>query len=194
MKSKFLIIALIFVTLSGCGLQSIPEAKNEVAATQAEIISQYLRRSDLIPNLVSVVKAAAANEKDILDAVVTARAKATSVQVNANDLESMNKFQRAQGDLSQALGKLLMITENYPQLKSNEGFRDLQAQLEGTENRITVARNRSIESIKRFNNLVTVFPTSITNRFFFQHTPLPQFGADKDVRTLEQPPKIDFGK
>ena len=187
-------MVLAVTALSGCGIQSIPKAKNEVDASQAEIMSQYQRRSDLIPNLVGVVKGAAANEKDILEAVVSARARATSVQINASDAKSVAEYQKAQGDLTQALGKLLMITENYPQLKSNEGFRDLQAQLEGTENRITVARNRFIESIKNFNNLVTVFPTSLTNSWFFHHQPLPQFGADKDVRSLEQPPAVNFGK
>lgn len=178
---------------SSCGIQSIPRAKNDVDAANAEVVSQYQRRSDLVPNLVSVVKASAASEKDILESVVNARAKAISTTVKVDDPQSLQKFQEAQGELSQALGRLLVVSENYPDLKSNQGFRDLQVQLEGTENRIAVARSRAIDSIRRFNELVTVFPTSLTNSLVFHHQPLPQYGADKDVRSLEQAPKVDFG-
>lgn len=181
------------VFATGCGLQSIPRAKNDVDAANAEVVSQYQRRSDLVPNLVSVVKGAAASEKDILESVVNARAKATSMNVKADDPQSLQKFQEAQGELSQALGRLLVVSENYPDLKSNQGFRDLQVQLEGTENRISVARTRAIDSIRRFNELVTVFPSSLTNSLVFHHQPMPQYGADKDVRSLEQAPKVDFG-
>ncbi|MEY4066379.1 MAG: putative lipoprotein [Pseudomonadota bacterium] len=183
-----------FAALSGCGLQSIPTAKNAVDAAQAEVLNQYQRRSDLIPNLVEVVKGAAAHEKDTLEAVVSARAKATQMQVNVNDAESLQKFQRAQSELSSALSRLLVVSENYPQLKASENFRELQVQLEGTENRITVARQRAIAAIQHFNNQVTVFPTSITNNFVYHYQILPQWGADKDVKTLEQPPKVDFKK
>jgi LemA protein len=180
--------------LSGCGIQSIPKAKNAVDAAQAEILNQYQRRSDLVPNLVEVVKGAAAQEKETLEAVVNARAKATQMQVNLNDAESMQKFQRAQSELGNALARLLVVSESYPQLKAMEGFRDLQVQLEGTENRITVARQRAITAILEFNNQVTVFPTSLTNSLMFHYQPLPQWGADKDVKALEQAPKVDFKK
>ena len=151
--------------LTGCGLQSIPTQKNEVDATLAEINNQYKRRMDLIPNLVSVVQGYAKQEKETLIGVVEARAKATQMTIDPSKTtpEQLAKFQQAQGQLSSALGKLMVISENYPQLKSDANFRDLQAQLEGTENRITVARNRYIESIKGFNNLVGVPPTSWTN-------------------------------
>ena len=189
-----LLVSAAALASSGCGIQAIPRSKNDVEAAQAEVANQYQRRSDLIPNLVNIVKGAAANEKDILEAVVNARAKATSVQVNIDDPESLKRYQAAQGEVTQALGKLLAISENYPQIKSNESFRDLQVQLEGTENRITIARNRAIAAIKEFNNLVTVFPTSIVNNFLFHYSSLPQYGADKDLKVLEQVPTVDFGK
>ncbi len=183
MDQSLLRIALLvgFVVLaSGCGIQSIRTAKNEVDASLAEVMNQYKRRSDLIPNLVETVKGYAKQENSTLTAVTEARARATSMNIDPSKVspEDLQKFSQAQGQLSQALGRLLMVTENYPDLKSNQNFRDLQAQLEGTENRITVARNRYIESIKTFNNLVTVFPTSLTNSFMFKHQPMPQFGAE----------------
>lgn len=125
---------------------------------------------------------------------MNARAKATQMQVNLNDAESVQKFQKAQTEVGSTLSRLLVVSENYPQLKASESFRDLQVQLEGTENRITVARQRAIGAIQEFNNQVTIFPTNITNNVMFQHKPLPQWGADKDVKTLEQPPKVDFKK
>lgn len=191
-KKVIFLTSLVIVT--GCGVQSIPRAKNAVDAAQAEVLNQYQRRSDLIPNLVEIVKGAAAHEKETLEAVVNARAKATQMQVNLNDAESLQKFQRAQTELGGALSRLLVLSENYPQLKTSENFRDLQVQLEGTENRITIARQRAIAAIQEFNNQVTVFPTSITNNFFYHHKPLPQWGADKDAKSLEQPPKVDFKK
>lgn len=185
MKRQFLrgllsisVLTVFFaLALSGCGVQSIPTAKNEVDAALAETMNQYKRRADLIPNLVEVVKGYAKQEKDTLTAVTEARARATSTTIDPSKVtpEQLAKFSAAQGQLSQALGRLLVVTENYPALKSNENFRDLQAQLEGTENRITIARQRYIESIKGFNNLVTVFPTSLTNSLVFHHQPMPQF-------------------
>ncbi len=170
----------LLVLLSGCGIQSIPQGKNEVDATLAEMMNQYKRRSDLVPNLVEIVKGAAKQESEVLIKVTEARAKATSMTIDPSRAtpEQLKSFSQAQGQLSQALGKLLVVSENYPQLKTNENFRDLQAQLEGTENRITIARQRYIESIKGFNNLVTVFPTSLTNSLMFHHQPMPQFGLD----------------
>lgn len=181
-KFGFRAVILVFVmtVLSGCGLQSIPMAKNEVDATLAEVMNQYKRRADLVPNLVETVKGYAKQENSTLVAVTEARAKATSMNIDPSKVtpEQLQKFSEAQGQLSQALGRLMVVSENYPDLKSNQNFRDLQAQLEGTENRITVARQRYIESIKGFNNLVTVFPTSLTNSLMFHHQPMPQFGAE----------------
>jgi LemA protein len=174
------ILASVVFILSGCGIQSIPLAKNEVDATMAEVANQYKRRADLIPNLVETVRGFAKQENSTLTAVTEARARATSMNIDPSKVtpEQLQKFAQAQGQLSQALGRLLVVSENYPALKSDQNFRDLQAQLEGTENRITVARNRYIEAIKTFNNLVTVFPTSLTNSIMFKHQPMPQFGAE----------------
>lgn len=185
-----LILSVVTVTMfAGCGVQSIPMAKNEVDATLGEVMNQYKRRSDLIPNLVETVKGYAKQENSTLVAVTEARAKATAMNIDPSKAtpEQIEKFSQAQGQLSQALGKLLVVTENYPDLKSNANFRDLQAQLEGTENRITIARQRYIESIKGFNNLVTVFPTSLTNSLMFHHKPMPQFGADMTEEEKKAP-------
>jgi LemA protein len=187
--------AVVFVTaltaLTGCGVQSIPQSKNNVEAAMAEVTNQYKRRADLIPNLVSVVKGFAAHEAKVLTDVTEARAKATSVTVDPSKIspEGLAKFQAAQGQLSQALGRLMVVTENYPQLKADANFRDLQAQLEGTENRITVARQRYIESIQGFNNLVTVPPTSWTNSLFYKHEKMPQFTVE-NAETLEKAPEV----
>lgn len=184
-----------FLVLAGCGIQSIPQAKNEVDAAFAEITNQYKRRSDLIPNLVGVVKGYAKHEKETLDAVTSARASATQMQIDAANAtpEQVARWQQAQGQLSAALGKLLSITENYPNLKADTQFRDLQAQLEGTENRITVARNRYIETVKSFNNLVTVPPTSWTNSIFYRHEKMPQWDVAGEERSkIEQAPAVNF--
>lgn len=174
-------------------MRSIPMANNEVDATWAEVQNQYKRRTDLIPNLVSTVKGYASHEKETLQAVVEARAKATSVNVDPSKLNAatMKKFSQAQGGLSSALGKLMVVVEKYPQLKANENFRDLQVQLEGTENRITVARNRYIQSIKGFNNLVTVPPTSWYNSIFLHHDKKPQFQVE-NLDKVKNPPKVSF--
>lgn len=191
LKPVLIILTAVFTMglLAGCGLQSIPMAKNDVDSTLAETMNQYKRRSDLVPNLVETVKGYAKQENSTLVAVTEARAKATSMNIDPSKAtpEQIQKFSQAQGQLSQALGKLLMVSENYPNLKSNENFRDLQAQLEGTENRITIARQRYIESIKGFNNLVTVFPTSITNSFMFHYTAMPQFGTDMTEEEKKAP-------
>ncbi len=193
MKLFTVLAALIF--MSSCGMQSIPTQKNEVEASLAEITNQYKRRSDLIPNLVSTVGGYAKHEKETLQGVVEARAKATQLTVDASSLtpEKLQNFRKAQGDLSMALGKLMAISENYPNLKADTQFRDLQAQLEGTENRITVARNRYIESIKGFNNLVTVPPTSWTNAMLYQHPKMPQWDLDgEEKQKVEKAPEVKF--
>lgn len=195
---KFLKIILpitAFILLSGCGIQSIPTQKNEVDATLAEITNQYKRRADLIPNLVNVVKGYATHEKETLTGVVEARAKATQMTIDPSKVTpaQLQQFQQAQGQLSQALGRLMVISENYPQLKADANFRDLQAQLEGTENRITVARNRYIESVKIFNNLITVPPTNFTNMIFYKHEKMPQWDvAASEKEAVEKAPEVKF--
>ncbi|MBC7420337.1 MAG: LemA family protein [Bdellovibrio sp.] len=194
MKSILLLITATMV-LSSCGMQSLPQGKNEVEASLAEITNQYKRRADLIPNLVSTVKGYASHEKDTLQGVVEARAKATQLTVDASSLtpEKLQNFRKVQGDLSMALGKLMSIAENYPNLKADTQFRDLQAQLEGTENRITVARNRYIETVKNFNNLVTVPPTSWFNSMFFHHDKVPQWDVTPDEKAqVEKAPEVKF--
>lgn len=189
------IIAILFLSLllSGCGMRSIPTALNEVEATWSEVLNQYKRRSDLIPNLVNIVKGYAAHEKETLLAVVEARAKATQTQVSSDQLnpETLRKFSQAQAGLGSALSRLMVVVERYPDLKANQNFRDLQVQLEGTENRITVARNRYIQSIKGFNNLVTVPPTSWYNSLFLNYEKKPQFSVEDEVQ-IKQAPEVKF--
>ncbi len=190
---KFMSVFLLSVGVAGCGLQSIPQQLNEVDAAWAEVLNQYQRRSDLIPNLVEVVKGYAKHEKDTLEAVVQARAQATQMKVELKDLneETMKKFQAAQGDLRSSLARLMVSVEQYPDLKANQNFRDLQVQLEGTENRITIARQRYIEAVKIFNNLVTVFPTSLTNSIMFHHEKKPQFAVENE-NEMKKPPTVKF--
>ena len=190
-----LIVSGVVLFLSSCGMQSIPTQKNEVEASFSEIQNQYKRRADLIPNLVGTVKGYASHEKDTLTAVTEARAKATQLTVDASSLspEKLQNFRKVQGDLSMALGKLMSITENYPQLKADTQFRDLQAQLEGTENRITVARNRYIDSVKGFNNLVTVPPTSWTNSILYHNAKMPQWDvSEAEKQVIEKAPEVKF--
>jgi LemA protein len=177
-RSTLALLAALALT-AGCGVQSIPQAENGVAGAWAEVENQYQRRADLVPNLVATVKGYAAHERETLEAVVDARAKATGVTLTVNDLtpEKLQKFEEAQGQLKSALGRLLAISENYPQLKADGAFRDLQAQLEGTENRIAIARRRYIEAVQGFNDLVTVPPTSWTNSLFYKKQPKAQFQA-----------------
>lgn len=186
---------LSLMALSGCGFQAIPQAENNVDAASAEVTSQYKRRADLVPNLVNTVKGYASHEKETLEGVTEARAKATAMTIDPSKAtpEQIAKFQEAQGQLSQALGRLMVVSENYPQLKADANFRDLQAQLEGTENRITVARNRLIESIRDFNNLVTVPPTSWTNAVVYHKEKKAQWdvsAAEKERN--EKAPEVKF--
>jgi len=191
LTSSFLLGSALF--LGACGVQSIPTQLNEVEASWAEVLNQYQRRADLVPNLVEVVKGYAKHEQETLEAVVSARASATQVKVDVKDLneESLKRFQAAQGQLTGSLSRLMVVAEKYPDLKANENFRDLQTQLEGTENRITVARNRYIEQVKTFNNLVTVFPTSVTNSVFFHHAKKPQFTVENEA-AVSKPPEVKF--
>ena len=183
---------LAAVVLAGCGIQSIPQANNAVAGAWAEVENQYQRRADLVPNLVETVKGYATHEKETLEGVMAARAQATQVKLTADQLtpENMKKFEQAQSGLTMALGKLLAVSEAYPNLKANENFRDLQVQLEGTENRIAVARRRYIQVVQDFNNLITVPPTSFTNSIFYHHAAKPQFAAT--TPGAAEAPKVKF--
>jgi LemA protein len=180
------------LALTGCGVQSIPRADNAVSAAWAEVENQYQRRADLVPNLVETVRGYASHEKSTLEAVVEARAKATQVTITADQLtpENLQKFEAAQGQLQSALGRLLAVAENYPNLKANENFVTLQSQLEGTENRIGIARRRYIDAVNEFNNLVTVPPTSWTNSFMYHKQPRPQFQAT--TAGANEAPKVKF--
>lgn len=186
------LIPLLFLLVS-CGIQSLPQGKNEVEASWAEVQNQYKRRADLIPNLVNTVKGYAKQEQETLTAVVEARAKATQNNINVDQLneETLKKFSQAQAGLSGALSRLMVVAERYPDLKSNENFKQLQFQLEGTENRITVARNRYIESIKNFNNQITVPPSSWTNSLFYHYTKMPQFQVE-NLEQVQDAPKVEF--
>jgi LemA protein len=191
---RLLAVAAAVALAAGCGYQAIPQSENAVGAAWAEVENQYQRRSDLVPNLVETVKGYASHERETLEAVVNARAKATRVQLTVDQLtpENMKKFEAAQGELRSALGRLLAVAENYPQLKANENFRDLQAQLEGTENRIAIARRRYIEQVREFNDLVTVPPTSWTNGLMYHKQPKAQFAATTE--NAERAPAVKFGK
>ena len=191
-NTRTVLAAAAALLLGGCGYQSIPRADNAVTAAWAEVENQYQRRADLVPNLVETVKGYASHERETLEAVIAARARATQVQIKADDLtpENMKRFEEAQGALQSALGRLLAVAESYPQLKANENFRDLQVQLEGTENRIATARRRYVQSIQEFNNLVTVPPTSFTNSLFYHKQAKPQFAAT--TPGAEQAPKVKF--
>jgi LemA protein len=188
-----LVLSVTF--LSGCGIQALPKAQNTVDAALAEVTNQYKRRSDLIPNLVNTVKGFAKQEQTVLTEVTNARARATSINLDPKNLKAqdLENFQKAQGELGRSLGRLLVVAENYPQLKSDANFRDLQAQLEGTENRITVARNRYIDAIKEFNNLVTVPPYSWTNSIFYHFEKKPQFALEgAEATEAQKAPEVKF--
>ena len=192
---SYLVGIFAALQLTGCGVQSIPRSENDVDASYAEVTNQYKRRADLIPSLVNTVKGYASHEKDTLEGVTRARAAATSMTIDPSKAtpEQLAAYQKAQGQLSQALGRLMVVTEKYPDLKADANFRDLQAQIEGTENRITVARNRLIASIRDFNNLVTVFPTSVANSVFFQKAKKTQWDLSaQEKQTDEKPPEIKF--
>ncbi|MDG0817830.1 LemA family protein [Bdellovibrio svalbardensis] len=193
--SKAMLVGLTLAFLAGCGFQSIPQTKNSTEAALAEVSNQYKRRADLIPNLVNVVKGYAKHEQDTLTQVTEARAKATAMNIDPSKVtpQQLAEYQKAQSGLSQALGRLMVVTEKYPDLKADQNFRDLQAQLEGTENRITVARQRYIESIKEFNNLVTVPPTSWTNSVMYHFEKMPQWDLTPEEKaTAEKAPEVKF--
>lgn len=192
MKNKLLGLFSL-VLLSACGMQSIPTSQNGVEAAWSEVLNQYQRRADLIPNLVATVQGYAKHEKATLEAVVQARAEATQAKVDVSQLNdaTMKRFADAQQGLSSALSRLMVVVEKYPDLKANENFRDLQVQLEGTENRVTVARQRYIEAVNGFNNLVTVPPTSWYNSIFLKLSKKPQFTIENEAQKSEAP-KVSF--
>lgn len=185
--------ALALLFLSGCGYNTLQQLDEQVKASWAEVLNQYQRRADLIPNLVKTVQGYAAQERDVLISVTQARSKVGSIQATPeliNDPKAFQQFQAAQGELSGALSRLLVVAESYPQLKSDANFRDLQAQLEGTENRITVARNRFIKAVQEYNTNVRQFPTNLT-AMMFGHKEKPQFTVENE-RELAKPPTVDF--
>jgi LemA protein len=189
-----LLPVVLVLGLSGCGYNQFQTLDEESKASWSEVLNQYQRRADLVPNLVETVKGYAAHEKEVLTEVANARSKVGSIQVTPellNDPEAMAKFQAAQGQLTGALSRLMAVAENYPNLKADQGFRDLQAQLEGTENRVTVARNRYIETIKQYNIAVRSFPNNLT-AMMFGYKAKPTFSVENE-KAISTPPKVDFG-
>ena len=187
--------SLGIVALPGCGYNEFQSLDEQVTAAWAEVLSQYQRRSDLIPNIVATVKGEANFEQETLTKVIEARAKATSIQATpelVNDPAAFAKFQAAQSQLTSALSRLLVVAENYPNLKSDALFRDLQSQLEGTENRITVARKRYIDSVQTFNTTVRSFPTNLTAMMFGMNVK-PNFTVENEA-AISKPPTVDFNK
>ena len=191
---KYLFAAFLALSLSGCGYNRLQSTDENIKASWAEVLNQYQRRADLVPNLVNVVKGYAAHEKDVLMQVTEARARVGAIQATpelVEDEAAFQKFIAAQGEMTSAISRLLLVAENYPQLKADGLFRDLQAQLEGTENRITVARNRYIDAVKEYNVIVRSFPTNLT-AMMFGHKPKPSFTVENE-RAIAVPPKVDFG-
>ena len=194
-KLTLALFASFALLLSGCGYNTFQTTDEQIKASWAEVLNQYQRRADLIPNLVNTVKAYAQHEKDVLTTVTEARAKVGSIQATPeliNDPAAFSKFQAAQGELSSALSRLLVVSENYPQLKADANFRDLQAQLEGTENRITVARKRYIESVQDYNVSVRTFPNNLT-AMMLGYKEKPNFSVENEAE-ISKAPKVDFGK
>lgn len=192
---NFLALLLISLTLSGCGYNTLQTTDEQIKASWAEVLNQYQRRTDLVPNLVNVVKGYAGHEKDVLTQVTEARAKVGSIQATpelVNNEQAFAKFQAAQTELKSSLSRLLLVAENYPQLKADGVFRDLQAQLEGTENRITVARNRYIKAVQDYNVTVRSFPSNLTAMVFGYQTK-PSFTVENE-QAISSAPKVDFGK
>jgi LemA protein len=187
-------LLLVALVLSGCGYNTLQITDEQITASWAEVLNQYQRRADLVPNLVNVVKGYAAHEVEVLTQVTEARARVGAIQATPdllNDPGAFAKFQAAQGEMSSALSRLLVVAENYPQLKADGLFRDLQAQLEGTENRITVARNRYIQAVQEYNVTVRRFPSNLTAMVFGFKTK-PSFTVENEGE-LAKPPTVDFG-
>ena len=194
MKRWFLIL-LSALTLTGCGYNDFQRLDEQTKSAWSEVLNQYQRRADLVPNIVATVKGEAAFEQETLTKVIEARAKATSIQVTPetlNDPTAFNKFQAAQGELGSALSRLMVVSEQYPNLKTNQGFSDLRVQLEGTENRVTVARNRYIQAVQAYNVLARSFPSNLT-AMVFSYTPKANFTVQNEA-AISAPPVVDFNK
>ncbi len=190
-----LLAAAAVLTLSGCGYNDLQRQDEGIKAAWSEVVNQYQRRADLVPNLVNTVKGYAAQEADVLTAVTNARANVGAIKATpelVNDPAAFAKFQAAQAQLTSALSRLLVVAENYPNLKSDALFRDLQSQLEGTENRITVARKRYIDSVQTYNSTVRSFPTNLT-AMLFKMDVKPNFTVENEA-AISKPPTVDFGK
>jgi LemA protein len=194
MRTFRLLLALLSLALlSGCGYNRIQETDESVKGQWSEVLNQYQRRADLIPNLVATVKGYAAHEENVLTEVTNARARVGSMQISAEDAadpQKLAQFQAAQGDLSSALSRLLVVAENYPDLKANQNFLELQSQLEGTENRIAVARNRYIDSVREYNTLIRRFPVNLT-AMMFGYDAKPNFSVENEA-AISKPPPVDF--
>jgi len=195
MMSLMLLLTLtLTLSLSGCGYNTFQTSDEQVKASWAEVLNQYQRRADLVPNLVNVVKGYATHEKDVFTQVTEARARVGQIQATPeliNDPAAFAKFQAAQRDMSNSLGRLMLVAENYPQLKADGVFRDLQAQLEGTENRITVARKRYIDAVQEYNNTVRSFPSNLT-AMVMGYKVKPSFTVENE-KEISKAPKVDFG-
>ena len=191
MFRRLLLIVAVALGLSGCGYNNIQVADEATKSSWSEVLNQYQRRADLIPNLVNTVKGYAQQEKDVLTQVTEARSRVGQVRVDPSDPTSLKQFEAAQRDMGSALSRLLVVAENYPQLKSDQNFRELQAQLEGTENRITVARKRYIDSVQGYNVMVRQFPVNLT-AMVFGYKEKPQFAVENEAE-IARPPKVDFG-
>ncbi len=194
MKRWFLMLMTVAL-LTGCGYNDFQRLDEQTKSAWSEVLNQYQRRADLVPNIVATVKGEAAFEQDTLTKVIEARSKATSVQVTPetlNDPAAFSKFQAAQGELGSALSRLMVVVEQYPNLKANQGFSDLRVQLEGTENRITVARNRYIQAVQEYNVLARSFPSNLT-AMVFSYSPKPSFSVQNEA-AISTPPTVDFNK
>lgn len=191
----WMLAAALSALLTGCGYNDFQRLDEQTKSAWSEVLNQYQRRADLVPNIVATVKGEAAFEQDTLTKVIEARAKATSIQVTPetlNDPAAFNKFQAAQGELGSALSRLMVVSERYPELKANQGFRDLRVQLEGTENRITVARNRYIQTVQEYNVLTRSFPSNLT-AMVFSYNVKPNFNVQNEAQ-ISTPPVVDFKK
>lgn len=183
--------SLALLVLSGCGYNNIQSADEGTKQAWAEVVNQYQRRADLIPNLVNTVKGYAEQEKEVLTRVTEARSRVGQIQVNPGDTGSLKQFEAAQADMSSALSRLLVVAENYPQLKSDQNFRELQAELAGTENRISVARKRYIDTVNAYNVMIRQFPVNLT-AMVFGYDAKPQFSVENE-QAISKPPTVDFG-
>lgn len=189
---RTLLLLVLATLLSGCGYNTIQQKDEAVDAAWSQVLNVYQRRADLVPNLVATVKGYASHEQQVLTEVTEARSRVGSINVDASDPASLEQFQQAQGQLQSAIGRLLMVSENYPDLKADQSFLQLQAQLEGTENRITVERQRYIQTVQDFNTYIRQFPTNLTAKVF-GYKPRPNFTVD-NVQEIQRPPEVDFGQ